>query len=168
MEPQSLSPSVLRCVFLWEEAFAYSSCFTSLWTHDVSCSWYDIFFPPHESVCSVCKKWQHLHMTTSISAICGKDSGTRDQKSHVNDACVNFKLKCRPCVCRSWWMSGLSDWLFLDFLALLHSKIGSFGCPLLSLYHTGQTQQGVQTNFALERANERPLPPPSNHSQPPF
>lgn len=41
----------------------------------------------------------------------------------------DLKLKHRPCRSTSWFISSLSDWPFIDFLALLCSKIGSFGCP---------------------------------------
>lgn len=39
------------------------------------------------------------------------------------------KLKHRPCGSTSWFISILSDWPFVDFLVLLCSKIGLFGCP---------------------------------------
>lgn len=39
------------------------------------------------------------------------------------------KLKHRPCRSMSWFISILSDWPFMDFLVLLCSKIGLFGCP---------------------------------------
>lgn len=64
----------------------------------------------------------------------------------------DLKLKHRPCRSTSWFISSLSDWPFIDFLALLCSKIGSFGCPRAVLIPHWVNTATVQTSIASNQA----------------
>lgn len=64
----------------------------------------------------------------------------------------DLKLKCRPCGSTSWFISPLSDRPFRDFLALLCSKIGPFGCPHAVLRPHWANTATVQTSFARQWA----------------
>lgn len=84
----------------------------------------------------------------------------------------DLKLKHRPCRSTGWFISTLSDRPFMDFLALLHSKIGPFGCPHAILIPCWANTATVQTSFARQGWRRELLPPtPFYHFQelwPPF
>lgn len=63
----------------------------------------------------------------------------------------DLKLKHRLCGSTSF-ISTLSDRPFMDFLALLCSKIGSFGCPRAVLIPHWVNTATMQTSFASHRA----------------